>query len=110
MRKKLLFYGAGAVAVVVVVLAATTLFAEKVGVAEIAAREGTVLDQATLQGALAYSADCAGFTITEVTPTGKGTVLAKIEGMRGQCCLDPAKTALQRASGVERVEITLQRK
>jgi hypothetical protein len=72
MSKKLLFYGAGALAVVVIVLAATTLRAGKVGIAELTLREGAVVDQATLQQALAHSPDCDGLHITEVTSIGKG--------------------------------------
>lgn len=109
MSKKLLLYGAGVLAVVAIALLTTTLRAEKVGLAEVTVQEGAVVDRAILQQALAHSADCAGFTVTGLTPIGKGKVLARIAGMRGQCCLDPAKTALKRVTGVEAVSIELQR-
>ena len=109
MRKKLLIYGAVAAGVLLLALVADMVFAEKVGLAEIVVQQEVVLDEATLQTALANSASCSGFRITEVKPVGDGKVLAKIAGMRGGCCINPAKTALGQVRGVERVEIELLR-
>ncbi|MDA2924513.1 hypothetical protein MYX84_04220 [Acidobacteria bacterium AH-259-O06] len=110
MRNKLLIYGGAALAVVMVALVATTVFTEKLGVSEILVQKGVVLDRATLQEALANAADCAGFEITEVKALGEGRMRAIITGMRGECCLNPAKTALAKVSGLEKVEVMLSRK
>jgi hypothetical protein len=110
MRKKLLVCGGAALALAIAARAASIVFAEKVGVAEIVVQKDVVLDEATLQAALANSADCAGFTITEVKPLGEGKLLASITGMHGACCIGPAKSALARVSGVEGVEVRLFRK
>lgn len=110
MKKKLLIYGGAAVAMLLIALVTITVFAEKVGVAEIVVQKDVVLDEATLQKALEHSADCAGFKITEVRPVGEGKVLARITGMHGACCIGPAKSALTRIAGVKRVEVMLFRK
>ncbi len=109
MRKKLLIYGAVAAGVVVLALVADMVFAEKVGLAEIVVQQEVVLDEATLQTALANSASCSGFKITEVRAVEDGKVLAKITGMRGGCCIYPSITALGEVRGVEQVEIELLR-
>lgn len=110
MRRKLFVYGAIGAAVTLVAVLAATVFAEKIGVAEIVVQQDVVLDEATLQNALASSADCAGFTVTEVKPLGEGKVLATITGMRGSCCVNPARAALAKVSGVKGVELKLFRK
>lgn len=110
MRKKLLIYGGAAVAVAILALLATTVFAEKVGVAKMVVQKGVVHDKTTWEKALANSAACAGFKITEVKAMGQGKVLATIAVRRGGCCLDPAIEVLAKMSGVEKVQVTLLRK
>lgn len=110
MVKKAFIYGAGGLVVAITVLVVANVLGGRVGVAEIVVQKDVVLDEATLQEALAHSADCAGFKITEVRPAGEGKVLARITGMRGACCLSPAKAALAKVPGVQQVEVALLRK
>lgn len=105
MRKKIILGAIVLAAVAVVVI--PRLFAEKIGVAEIAVRENVSLNEATLQKALADSTDCAGFKVTEIRQLGEGKVLARIGGMRGGCCLNPVRAALAKVAGVEKVQVRL---
>lgn len=95
---------------IVIVLAAMTFVGEKVALAEIALGEGATLDEATLQQALESSPACAGFQVEKLEAAGEARILATVTGVRGQCCLDPVKTALAKVAGVEKVECTLLRK